>query len=92
MIKSIKHKGLKRFWEKEDRSKLPASQLSRIQKLLLSLNAATTEEDMNLPGYHMHELKGDLKGYFSVRVTGNYRIVYRFEDEHVYDVDYIDYH
>lgn len=92
MIKTIKHKGLKRFWEKEDGSKLPAPQLPRIQKMLLSLNAATSREDMNLPGYHMHELKGDMKDHYSLRVTGNYRIVYRFEDEHAYDVDYTDYH
>ena len=92
MIQSIKHKGLKRFWEKDDGSKLSSTQLPKIQKILLALNAATTKEDMNVPSYHMHELKGDLKNFYSVRVTGNYRIIYRFEEGHAYDVDYTDYH
>lgn len=92
MIKSIKHKGLKRLWEKGDTSKLPATQLGRIENILAFLDGAVTKEDMNLPGYHMHELKGDLKNFYSVRVTGNYRIIYRFEDGHAYDVNYTDYH
>ncbi len=58
----------------------------------MALNAATTKEDMNVPGYYMHELKGNLKNFYSVRVTGNYRIIYRFEDGDAYEVDYTDYH
>ena len=92
MIQSIKHKGLKRFWTKNDASKLSAAQIERIDTILDVLDGAEKKEDMNLPGYHMHELKGDLKEYCSVRVTGNYRIIYRFENGDVYDVDYTDYH
>lgn len=91
MIKSIKHKGLKRFWTEGDASKLSAAQLERIENILDVLDGVEKKDDMNLPGYHMHELKGDLKNFYSVRVTGNYRIIYRFEDGHVYDVDYTDY-
>jgi proteic killer suppression protein len=70
MIQSIKHKGLKRLWEKDDASKLPAMQLLRIRVILTQLDDADTKDDMNNPGYYLHELKGDLKGLYSVRVTG----------------------
>ena len=92
MIKSIKHKGLKRLFEKGDTSKLPPAQITRIEDILSSLNVATTKEDMNAPGSGFHELKGNLKGFYAVRVTGNYRIVFRIESGSVFDVDYLDYH
>jgi len=92
MIKSIKHKGLKRLWTKGDASKLPVAQLNRIENILEVLDGAEKKDDMNLPGYYMHELKGDLKNCYSVRVTGNWRITYRFEDGHAYDVNHTDYH
>ena len=92
MIHSIKDKRLKRLWTKGDASKLPAAQLERIENILEVLDGAEKKEDMNLPGYHMHELKGDLKDHYSVRVTGNYRITYRFEGGHAHDVNYTDYH
>lgn len=92
MIKSIRHKGLKRLWEKNDTSKLPAAQILRISIILTQLDDAETKEDMNNPGYHLHELKGDLKGFYSVRVTGNYRIIFRLEKGNVFDINYTDYH
>lgn len=92
MIKSIKHKGLKRFFEKGDTSRLPATQITRIEDILSALNVATTKEDMNAPGSGFHELKGGLKGFCAVKVTGNYRIIFRLEDGDVFDVNYLDYH
>ncbi len=92
MIKSIKHKGLKRLWEKNDASKLPASQITKIEDILELLDAATCKEDMNYPGSDFHELKGNLKGHCAVKVTGNYRITFRLEGEDVFDVNYTDYH
>lgn len=91
MIKSFRHKGLKRLYERGDRSKLNAQQLAKIELILTALDAATTPQDMDLPPFRFHPLKGDLKGFYSVWVTGNWRIVFRFEDEPE-DVDLTDYH
>lgn len=93
MIESIAHKGLKRLWEKDDPSKLPAEQVDKIRRILEALDTAKTLDPIRaIPGYRLHALTGDLKGFWSVTVTGNYRIMFRFENENAYDVDYTDYH
>lgn len=93
MIKSIVHKGLKKLWEKDDASKLPAEQVDKIRRILIALDIAKTLDPLRaIPGYRLHQLTGDLKGHWSIVVTGNYRITFRFEDENVYVVDYQDYH
>lgn len=93
MIQSILHKGLKRLWEKDDPSKLPAEQVEKIGRILEALNAAKTLDPLRaIPGYRLHSLSGNLKGLWSVSVTGNYRIIFRFENENAYNVDYTDYH
>jgi proteic killer suppression protein len=92
MIASIQHKGLKLLWTKNDASKLPAEQIKKIRNILMLLHGAEKVEDLNYPGAGLHPLKGDLKGYWSVTVTGNYRIIFRFEDGDAHLVDYIDYH
>lgn len=92
MIQSIKHKGLKRLWEKNDESRLPSMQVDRIREILTQLDDTQTKEDMNFPGYNLHELKGDLKGHYAVKVTGNYRITFRLDGGNVFDVNYVDYH
>ena len=92
MIKSIRSKPLRLFDEKEDASKLPASQLGKISLILGLLEAAVTPSDMDFPGSGLHKLSGDLKDHWAVKVSGNYRIVFKFEDEGVTEVDYLDYH
>jgi proteic killer suppression protein len=93
MIKSIVHKGLRRLWEKDDSSKLPAAQVDKIRRILMALDKAKTLDPLRaIPGYRLHQLTGDLKGHWSITVTGNYRITFRFEGEDVYVVDYQDYH
>ena len=93
MIESITHKGLRLLWEKNDPSKLPAEQLEKIRRILSALNAAKTLEPLRMvPGYKLHPLSGELKGFWSVWVTGNYRIYFRFEDGNVSDINYSDYH
>ena len=92
MIKSIKHKGLRLFFEKNDPSRLPANQVDKIIWILDRLDSAVSKEDMNYQGSAFHELKGDLKGFCAVKVTGNYRIIFRFEDGDVFDINYLDYH
>lgn len=92
MIISYRHKGLQLYAEKGDRSKLQQSHVAKIKLILTRLDAANEAEKMNQVGYYFHALKGDLKGFYSVRVSGNWRIIFRFEDGNAYDVDYVDYH
>ena len=93
MIESIAHKGLRLLWEKDDPSKLPPEQVTKIRRVLTALDAAKSVEVFRaIPGYRLHQLTGDLKGLYSITVTGNYRIIFEFRDENAYLVDYIDYH
>ena len=81
MIESFRHKGLKRLYEKGDRSGIGANMVSRVEEILTILEAAETIEEADIPGYRLHPLAGNLKGFWSVRVTGNWRIIFRFENE-----------
>lgn len=92
MIASFRHKGLKLYYEKGDSSKLQPPHVSKIRLILSRLDAAKTASDMNVPGYNLHQLTGDLREFWSVKVDKNYRIVFKFADEDAQDVDYIDYH
>ncbi|MEI8075819.1 MAG: type II toxin-antitoxin system RelE/ParE family toxin [Bacteroidota bacterium] len=92
MIVSIQHKGLRLLWTKNDASKLPSKQVPKIRNVLMLLNSAEKVEDMNFAGSGLHTLKGELKGFWSVTVTGNYRMIFKFEDGEVHLVDYLDYH
>ena len=92
MIGSFKHKGLKRFYETGDRSKLPPDLVPRIEEILGLLDVATTVRDMDLPQFRLHGLTGDRKGQWAVTVRANWRIVFRFEDGDAQDVDFVDYH
>jgi proteic killer suppression protein len=92
MIVSIQHKGLKLLWTKNDPSKLRPDQVKKIRNILTLLDSAVKVEDMSFPGSNLHPLKGELKGFWSIMVTGNYRIIFEFKDGDAYLVDYIDYH
>lgn len=94
MIVSFKHKGLERFFVKGDSSKLNPAHLPKIRKILAQLHAAQNVQDVNVPGWDLHPLKGNLKNHWSVKVNGNYRIIFIFIGERVevLDVDYLDYH
>lgn len=92
MIRSFRHKGLDRFFRKSDRSGIDAQQAKRIRTRLDRLDAAVKPEDMNLPGYKFHDLKGDRKGTFAVWVSGNWRITYRFVDGDAVEVNLEDHH
>lgn len=92
MIESFRHKGLRRFFENEDRSKLPPQMIERIRTILSFLDAAGTIEDMNQPTFRLHSLKGDLKGFWAVSVRANWRIIFRLEQGKALDVDFVDYH
>lgn len=92
MIENIQHKGLKLLWEKDNASKLPSVQIFKIKMILTLLDNTADVQDMNFPGSSLHQLKGDFAGFWAVKVNGNYRIIFRFENENAFDVDYIDYH
>lgn len=92
MIKSLKHRGLKRLYEKEDRSGIRPDLLDTVERILTILDVATVPQAFDLPRYRLHQLKGDLKGYWAVTVRANWRVVFKFEDGHAVDVELIDYH
>jgi len=90
MIRRIKHRGLKRLYDDDDHRGLNAQHVERIRRILAYLDRATDPRDLDLPGWRFHPLRGDLAGFWSV--TANWRVVLRFEDGGVTDVDYVDYH
>ena len=92
MIKSIRHRGLKRLFEREDRSLIRPDLVDTVENILFVLDEATSMQALAIPRYRLHPLKGELKGYWSVTVKANWRIIYRFGEGHAYDVELIDYH
>ena len=92
MIKSFRHKGLKRLFETGDRRGVTPDLADRLRRQLDVLNRARTTRDLNLPGYRLHQLKGNRTGTWSVTVSGNWRVTFTFEGEDAFDVDLEDYH
>lgn len=92
MIKGWKHKGLKKFYETGSKAGIQPKHSEILRMLLFQLATAIKPEDMNTPGNSFHPLEGKLTGYYSVKVNGNWRIVFQFEGIDVILVDYIDYH
>ncbi len=92
MIKSFKHKGLERFFYSGKKKGIRPEQALKIARILDRLNAAENIKDMNYPGSFLHQLSGTLKGQYSVRVSGNWRIFFEFRDGDAYIVNYADYH
>jgi len=91
VIQSFRHKGLKRLFEKGEPQAIRSDHVEKVQNILAVLNRARVPEDMNLPGFRLHSLKGNRKGFWSVTVRSNWRIVFRFQSGHVLDVDLTDY-
>ena len=92
MIKSFKHKGLERFFHHGDRRHINPKYASKLARILDRLDASLKPQDMNLPGYKLHELSGKEKGTWSVWITGNWRVTFRFDGYDAVAVDYRDYH
>ena len=92
MIGSFKHRGLEQFFESGTTRGIQASHAKRIRLILARLSAATSPQDMNLPGLALHELAGQRKGTWSVKVSGNWRITFIFDGVDAFDVDLEDYH
>jgi len=92
MIVSFKHKGLRRFYETGDARGMKPDWQRKVRMITARLDVSTSPDDMALPGFQLHPLKGKQKGYFAVSVTGNWRIVFCFENGQPADVDLVDYH
>jgi proteic killer suppression protein len=92
VIQSFRHKGLKRLYEDDDPRGVIHEHVEKLRDILARLDAAGDVEDMDLPGFRLHQLKGDLKGFWAVTVRANWRVIFRFDDGAVFDVDYVDYH
>lgn len=92
MIRRFRHRGLRRLYEDDDRRGVNAEHIDKITRVLAFLTRAARPEDMNLPGFRLHPLKGELAGYWSVTIRAFWRIIFRFEDGDVTDVDFLDYH
>ena len=92
MITGFRSRGLRLLYERGDRRRVSATHVNKIERILARLDQAANPNEMNLPGYRLHPLKGDLAGFWSVTVSGNWRVVFRFADGHASDVDLIDYH
>ena len=92
LIQSFKHRGLKRLYEDDDHRGVLPGHVDKIKRILARLDEAGDVRNMALPGFGLHRLKGRLKGFWAVSVSGNWRIVFRFGNGHAYDVDLVDYH
>ena len=92
MIKSFRHKGLKKLYETGSHEGIQPEHAKRLRIILARLDASKSPEDMNLPGLKLHPLKGKHEGFWSVSVSANWRVIFRFQGHYVFDVDYLDYH
>jgi len=92
MIKSFKHKGLKRYYETGSVTGIQPSHKKKLRLQLTALDTATCINDMDIPGFKLHPLKGDRKDIWSIEVSGNWRITFQFKDGNSYILNYEDYH
>ena len=92
MIRTIRHRGLKRLYQEDDTRGVIAEHADKLRDILARLDVAVGPEDMDLPGFRLHPLKGDRKGSWAVTVRANWRVTFRFAQGDVHDVDYQDYH
>lgn len=92
MIRNFKHNGLKQLYERGNRKRIQPDMQERVEAILAQLDVAVSVEALRLQSYHLHALKGDRSGLWSITVRANWRIVFRMEGENVFDVDLIDYH
>ena len=92
MIKSFKHKGLEKFYETGSKKGIQAQHATKLRMQLAALASAQSIEDLDIPGYRLHSLRGKRKGVWSITVNGNWRVTFEFTDSNVYIVNYEDYH
>ena len=92
MIRTFRSRALRRFMERGEARRIHPEHRERVGDILVRLNASAGPSDMDLPGFRLHPLRGDHAGFWAVTVRANWRVIFRFEDGHAVDVDYLDYH
>jgi len=92
MIGSFRHRGLKALYDRKTTRRVKPEHVQKLVDILAALDSSRTPKGMDLPGFRLHELKGQKKGYYAVSVPGNWRVAFRFEDGSAVEVDYADYH
>jgi len=92
VILSFRHRGLKALHDGRTAGRVAPQHIGKLRDILAVLDRSRTVQDMDLPGFQLHALKGVLKGHYAVSVSGNWHVTFRFEDGHAAEVDYIDYH
>ena len=92
MITRFRDKGLRRLYDRDETQGVPPQYVEKIRRILARLDVAEGPTDMNLPGFRLHPLRGGYTGFWAVSVSGNWRIVFRFEQTNAVDVDLVDYH
>ncbi|WP_407078939.1 type II toxin-antitoxin system RelE/ParE family toxin [Candidatus Regiella insecticola] len=92
IIISFQHKGLRAFFKTGSTRRIQSAHARRLTQVLALLNRVESPESMNLPGYRLHQLKGKLAGFWSISISGNWRVIFRFVGMNVELVDYLDYH
>jgi toxin HigB-1 len=92
MIRNFRHRGLQRLFDRGDRSKIRPDLVAKVERVLARLDASAAAKDMDVPGFGLHATSGDRKGFWSVVVSRNWRVTFRFESGEACDVDFVDYH
>ena len=92
MIQSFKHRGLKALYDGRTARRVAPAHVEKLRDILAVLDRSRGPDDMNIPGFRLHPLKGSLSGYWAVSFSGNWRVTFRFDNGHAVDVDYMDYH
>jgi proteic killer suppression protein len=92
MIKTFRHKGIKKLYETGSKKGVQPDHVNRLRLILARLDASRSADDMDLPGLDLPPLKGSYKGFWAVSVSGNWRVIFRFENGNAIDVNYLDYH
>ena len=92
MIRNFRHNGLRRFWERGERQRVPSEYADRIRRILTILDDPASLQRLGRTRYRLHRLTGNLDGYWAVTVSANWRIIFRFDGEDVCDVELVDYH
>ena len=92
MIRSFKHRGLKALYDGRTAKRVAPAHVEKLRDILAVLDRSRGPDDMNIPGFRLHPLKGSLAGHWAVSVSGNWRVTFRFDNGHAVDVDYVDYH
>ena len=92
MIRSFKHRGLKSLYDGRTARRVAPEHVEKLRDILAVLDRSRSPDHVDIPGFRLHPLRGELKGHYAVSVSGNWRVIFRFVDGHAVDVDYVDYH